>query len=163
MTGQSFALAQSIGLARVEVDVDCGLVDVELSVGPAPSDLEAVDYEIAIARAEPRQRARPRRSNDGRWKDWWTGKELDCGQWMTIDVALDNLPAWMRDGGAVATGPAACAVGGWRSRVHPADAHVRRRPSVTGNPVFPAVDVRPHPAEKSSGRRGREFKSPPPD
>ncbi len=48
---------------------------------------------------------------EGRWKDWWTGEEIDGGQWSVIDVALDHLPTWIRDGGAVATGPMMAHVG----------------------------------------------------
>lgn len=41
----------------------------------------------------------------GRWEDWWSGEVAEGGRWVTVDAALDRVPLWIRDGGAVAVGP----------------------------------------------------------
>lgn len=41
----------------------------------------------------------------GRWEDWWTGEVVDGGRWLTVEAALDRVPLWIRDGGAIALGP----------------------------------------------------------
>lgn len=41
----------------------------------------------------------------GRWANWWTGAVTEGGQWLTVTAPLDQIPLWIRDGGAVALGP----------------------------------------------------------
>lgn len=41
----------------------------------------------------------------GAWTDWWTGQVFDGGRWLTIDVPLDRMPLWVREGGVVPLGP----------------------------------------------------------
>ena len=47
----------------------------------------------------------------GRWADWWTGDVLDGTQWIAVDVPLDRIPLYVRDGGAVGLGRAGAWVG----------------------------------------------------
>ena len=32
------------------------------------------------------------------WYDWWTGERLDGGQWLEVDVDLETLPLYVREG-----------------------------------------------------------------
>jgi alpha-D-xyloside xylohydrolase len=41
----------------------------------------------------------------GTWTDWWTGDPTDGPRWLDLDVPLDRVPIWIREGHAVPLGP----------------------------------------------------------
>ena len=42
----------------------------------------------------------------GDWICWWTGEELEGGQWIDADAPLGRIPIWVRSGSLVLTYPA---------------------------------------------------------
>lgn len=41
----------------------------------------------------------------GMWTDWWTGERINGGRWLTVDVPLDKMPIYIREGALVPMGP----------------------------------------------------------
>ena len=42
---------------------------------------------------------------EGIWTDWWTGKRIQGGRWINIDVDIETLPLYIREGGIIPMGP----------------------------------------------------------
>jgi alpha-D-xyloside xylohydrolase len=41
----------------------------------------------------------------GDWVDFWTKESLTGGRWLTVDAALDTIPAWVKAGSIIPLGP----------------------------------------------------------
>jgi alpha-D-xyloside xylohydrolase len=41
----------------------------------------------------------------GNWVDYWSKDIVKGPQWLTVDVALDTLPLWVREGAIIPMGP----------------------------------------------------------
>ena len=41
----------------------------------------------------------------GEWICWWTGEELEGGEWIDADAPLGRIPIWVRSGSLVLTFP----------------------------------------------------------
>jgi alpha-glucosidase (family GH31 glycosyl hydrolase) len=42
---------------------------------------------------------------EGIWTDWWTGERIEGGKWMNIEVDIETLPLYIREGGIIPMGP----------------------------------------------------------
>jgi len=41
----------------------------------------------------------------GVWTDWWTGERVDGGTWINVEVDINTLPLYIREGGIIPLGP----------------------------------------------------------
>jgi alpha-D-xyloside xylohydrolase len=48
---------------------------------------------------------------DGRWTDWWTGQRLEGRRWIDVEVPLERMPLYMREGAVIPIGPRMLHVG----------------------------------------------------
>ncbi len=41
----------------------------------------------------------------GMWTDWWTGERIQGGKWIHVEVDIETLPLYIREGGIIPVGP----------------------------------------------------------
>ncbi len=42
---------------------------------------------------------------EGVWTDWWTGERLSGGRWINVEVDMETMPLYIREGGIIPMGP----------------------------------------------------------
>lgn len=41
----------------------------------------------------------------GHWYDWWTGERMSGGRWISVEIAIDKMPIYIREGAVIPMGP----------------------------------------------------------
>ncbi|MFX0132726.1 MAG: TIM-barrel domain-containing protein [Candidatus Hodarchaeota archaeon] len=41
----------------------------------------------------------------GNWTDWWTGERIQGGKWINVEVNIETMPLYIREGGIIPLGP----------------------------------------------------------
>ena len=42
---------------------------------------------------------------EGIWTDWWTGERINGGKWINVEVDIEIMPLYIREGGIIPLGP----------------------------------------------------------